>query len=182
MLKYSQDIFKYLSNGKFISSNTTDPLSRSMYNELDEYRNNYKTLFSQIGFQLQEGDGYFYFTREESEATTERKLLQFREWIGYLEFLKIYDSGFDVGTKFKLMEIENCIAENLELNDKLQRLFPKQGSNRDKIESIIIQLVQKGFAELVDEAEEMYQVTSAYHYLENIINLITEDIENEKSE
>ena len=101
--------------------------------------------------------------------------------INALDFLKSYDTSFDVGTQFNIAQMEVQLQSNLELKDKLQNLFPEKSSNRDKLETLVGKLVDMGFAEQVSEIEGMYQVTSAFHYIENIIDCvnISEEVSDE---
>ena len=73
-MKHTSEIFQRLSNGKFISSNSIDPASRALYNDLEENQQDYADYFSQIDFQLCAGEGYFYFTRKEAKINVENKL------------------------------------------------------------------------------------------------------------
>ncbi len=49
-----------------------------------------------IGFHLEAGDGYFFFTRKETKVDLQRKLEAVSKWIDYLTFLKTYNSAFGV--------------------------------------------------------------------------------------
>ena len=77
------------------------------------------------------------------------------------------------------MEVQ--LGANLELKDKLQNIFPDKVSNHDKLEALVASLVSMGFAEEVNEIEGFYQVTSAFHYIENIIDCIniSEEVSDE---
>lgn len=103
------------------------------------------------------------------------------QWIDYLDFLKAYDTSFDVGTQFDIAQMEVQLRSNLELKEKLQGLFPEKSSNRDKLEALVGKLVDNGFAEQISEIEGMYKVMSAFRYIESIIDCIniSEEVSNE---
>ena len=122
-MKHTSEIFQRLSNGKFISSNSIDPVSRALYNDLEENQQDYADYFSQIDFQLCAGEGYFYFARKEAKINVENKLQGLLQWIDYLDFLKAYDTSFDVGTQFNIAQMEVQLRSNLELKEKLQGLL-----------------------------------------------------------
>jgi len=63
-MKYIQRVFERLSRGGFISSDSVDEDTRNIFLDLDEYREEYSAYFAQIGFILEEGNGYFYFSRK----------------------------------------------------------------------------------------------------------------------
>ena len=65
----------------------------------------------------------------------------------------------------------------MELKEKLAGLFADKSSNREKIEALAGALVGMGFAEQVNETEGMFQVTSAFHYIEQIVLCINIDEE-----
>ena len=180
-MKYTSEIFQRLSNGKFISANSIDPMAHAIFLDLEEHQQEYADYYAQIDFQLCAGDGYFYFSRKEQKMTVENKLQGLLSWIDNLDFLKAYDTSFDVGTQFNLAQMEVQLGANLELKDKLQNIFPDKVSNHDKLEALVASLVSMGFAEEVNEIEGFYQVTSAFHYIENIIDCIniSEEVSDE---
>lgn len=180
-MKYTSEIFQRLSNGKFISTNSIDPTTRSLYLDLEESQQDYTDYYAQIDFQLCAGDGYFYFARKEQKVTIENKLQGLLQWIDIIDFLKAYDTSFDVGTQFNIAHMEVQLGANLELKDKLQNLFSDKVSNHDKLEALAASLTGMGFAEQISEIEGLYQVTSAFHYIENIIDCIniSEEVSDE---
>lgn len=56
--------------------------------------------------------------------------------------------------------------------DKLQNIYTEKVTNHDKLEALVASMVTMGFAEQVNEIDGLYQVTSAFHYIENIIDCI----------
>ena len=62
---------------------------------------------------------------------------------------------------------------DIELRDKARKLFRKQKSNQEIVDKLLDELVSKGYAELVNEQDGSYKVTSAFRYAEDLVNLIT---------
>lgn len=180
-MKYTSEVFQRLSKGQFITDNSVNADIRRLYNDIENNQREYEDYFSKIDFQLSAGDGYYYFSRRESKVVMENKLQNLFQWIDYLDFLRTYDTSFDAGTQFKLARIEIRISSDLELKEKLSNLFPDKNSNREKIKALVDVLVNMGFAELVNDMEEMYQVTSAFRYIEQLILCINinEEVKNE---
>ena len=176
-MKYTSEVFQRLSKGQFISGNSIDSEMRAIYNDIEDNQSEYEDYYRLIDFQLSAGDGFYYFSRKESKVTIESKLQSIFQWIDYLDFLKTFDTSFGVGLQFKLAQIEIRLSADLELKEKLAKLFVDKQSNRDKIQALADALVSMGLAELVNEVEEMYQVTSAFHYMEQIILCINIDEE-----
>ena len=173
-MKYTSEVFQRLSRGQFLSSNSIDANTRAIYNDVEENQQDYEDYFNQIDFQLSSGDGFYYFSRNESKVIIENKLQSLFSWIDYLDFLKTYDTAFDAGTQFSLVQMEVKLSMIPGLREKLSQMFPDKISNRQKLEGM-------GFAELVNEADGTYQVTNAFHYIEQIILCINidEDVKDE---
>jgi hypothetical protein len=176
-MKYTSEVFQRLSRGQFISSNSIDAEMRAIYNDIEENQQDYEDFFKKIDFQLSVGEGFYYFSRKEQKVNIENKLQSLFSWIDYIDFLKTYDTTFDAGTQFTLAQIEIRLSSDLELKDKLPRLFPEKQSNHDKIEALANALVSNCFAEQINEQEGMYQVTSAFRYIEQLIMMINIDEE-----
>lgn len=180
-MKYTSEIFQRLSRGQFISSNSIDAETRAIYNDIEENQQEYEDYFNQIDFQLSSGDGFYYFSRKEAKVIIENKLQSLFSWIDYLDFMKTYDTAFDAGTQFSLVQMEVKLSTIPGLKEKLAQMFPDKPSNRHKLEALAGALESMGFAELVNETDSTYQVTNAFHYIEQIILCINidEDVKDE---
>jgi len=180
-MKYTSEIFQRLSRGQFISSNSIDADTRAIYDDIEENQVEYEEFFNQIDFQLSAGDGYYYFSRKEQKVIIENKLQSLFSWIDYLDFLKTYDTTFDAGTQFSLVQMEVKLSTIPGLKEKLSQMFLDKPSNRQKLEALASAMENMGFVELVNEADSTYQVTNAFHYIEQIILCINidEDVKDE---
>lgn len=176
-MKYTNDVFQRLSRGQFISSNSIDPEVRAIYNDIEECQAEYEDFFAKIDFVLSAGDGYYYFSRREPKVATENKLRGLLPWIDILDFLKTYDTSFGAGTQFNSAHIEVRVSSDPDLKDKLAHLFTEKNSVRDKLDAIVEMLTKQGYAEEVNPAEGMYQVTTAFRYIENLMDCINIDEE-----
>ena len=180
-MKYISEVFQRLSRGQFISSNSIDAETRAIYSDIEENQQEYEDCFSKIDFLLSSGDGFYYFSRKEAKVITENKLQSLFSWIDYLDFLKTYDTTFDAGTQFSLVQMEVKLSTIPGLKEKLAQMFPDKLTNRQKLEALAGAMESLGFAELVNEADSTYQVTNAFHYIEQIILCINidEDVKDE---
>ena len=180
-MKYTSEVFQRLSRGQFISSNSIDAETRAIYSDIEENQQEYEGYFGKIDFLLSSGDGFYYFSRKEAKVVTENKLQSLFSWIDYLDFLKTYDTSFDAGTQFSLVQMEVKLSTIPGLKEKLAQMFPDKPTNRQKLEALAGALEGMGFAELVNEADGTYQVTNAFHYIEQIILCINidEDVKDE---
>ncbi len=176
-MKYTSEVFKRLSRGQFISANSIVPEVRAIYNDIEDNEKEYADYFSQIDFQLESGDGYYYFSRSEQRVVIEGKLRSLFVWIDYLDFLTSYDSTFGAGTQFTLAQMEVRVGSDVELKDKLADICEDKPSIHDKLLALATTMTNQGFAELVSEDEGMYQVTNAFRYITHIIDCINIDEE-----
>ena len=174
MLNNTQKIYEKLIRGGFLAADSSKTDIKHLYQDVEENYDEYAAFFNQIGFCLDSGDGYFYFsTVNESKADIERRLTSFCKWIDYLDFLKTFDMAFSVGYQFGKARIVNEIDVNAELKDKARHLFSSQMPFSEKVDKLVGELETMGFAELIDEETSTYKVTSAFRYAEDLVNLLT---------
>ena len=180
MLSNTQTIYEYLIRGGFLAIDSTRSDIKHLYKDVEEHYDEYSDFFRQIGFHLESGNGYFYFsTVHESKVDIERRLENFCKWIDYLDFFKTFDSTFSVGYQFSKAQINNEIDVNADLKDKARRLFSQQKTFPEKVDKLIAELESMGFAELIEEETATYKITSAYRYAEDLVNLLTIHNEDE---
>lgn len=174
MLNNTQKIYERLIRGGFLSADSTKSEIKHLFQDVDDNYEEYADFYKQIGFKLDRGDGYYYFsTLSESKADIERRLAAFCKWIDYLDFFKTFDSTFSIGYQFSKARIVNEIDVNADLKDKARHLFSQQMPFSEKVEKLISEMETLGFAELIEDENETYKVTSAFRYAEDLVNLIT---------
>ena len=85
MTKYLADIFEILRRGQFICDNSPNQEIQSLYNIMED-KDTFDDLyayFKQINYSLEQGNGYFYFSRNEKNVSLDRKLDKAFEWIDF---------------------------------------------------------------------------------------------------
>ena len=179
------DIFRILSKGQFINSNSSDKHISHLYRIIDEEQN-FELLydyFIHINFVLEKGDEYFYFSRPETKVDLEKKLEKAFEWIDILDFFKTYDNAFSSGYRFSPSEILTRIKTDAELETKLESL--KKHTDKTKHQEILDKILKKltddTYIELENDITHQYKVLAAFKYLEQLILTINipEDIQHE---
>jgi hypothetical protein len=177
------DIFKILSKGQFLSSNSSNKTIQELYNVIENEQNfdNLRLFFQQINFILEKGDEYFYFSRPETKADLEKKIEIAYKWIDILDFLKTYDNAFGSGYRFSPSEILVRIKADAELEIKLERLNKNKESLQDILDKVLKQLVDDNFIEIENERTLQYKALASFKYLENLILTINtnEEVKNE---
>jgi hypothetical protein len=90
--------FSIFLSRQFICSNSPDDDIQTLYKILED-EDNFEDLydyFYQIDYILEQGDEFFYFSRNEKNADLERKIEKAFGWINTLDFFKTFDSSFEV--------------------------------------------------------------------------------------
>ena len=178
-MKYIRQTFERLSRGGFISSDSTDEETKRIFMDLEDHLPDYQDYFAQIGFLLEPGKGFFYFSRKENRTLLSAKLERFGHWIDVLDFLKAWEPAFGPGFTFTKAELVIKMHTDIELKDKAQRLFEKKEKHEDIADKLIDDMVKQGYLEVVDETAQRLMVVSAYNYLESIVEMITIETEEE---
>ena len=186
---HTSAIFDYLQKGQFVCSNSCSESVRDMYDMIDDDYDALSLFFSQIGYTLERGNEYFYFSRTEPRATLEQKILRAYYWIDVLDLFKTYDETFGVGFRFQPEQILVEANINATLQNKLDGMrkhFSDRDVRKEVLDNIIRLLVKESFIELENEKNNTYKVLSSWHYLERLIESIqiyddTEE-DNEKPE
>lgn len=185
---HTADIFDHLQKGLFINSNSCDENIRQMYDEIDDHLEALSLYFAQIGYTLERGNEYFYFSRTEPRITLEQKIARAYYWIDILDLFKTFNETFGPGYRFQPEQILVEANINVMLQNKLDSIrkhTPDKEIRKDVLDNIIRQLVKDSFLELENEKNNVYKVMSSWHYLERLvesINIYDETEEDEKPE
>ena len=179
-LNYTEEIFNILSRGGFISNNSVQPKNKRYYDAIEDHQAEYDEYYQGIGFHLEAGDGYFFFTRKETKVDLQRKLEAVSKWIDYLTFLKTYNYAFGSGLVFSAADIVVRINCDMELKELAGKLFSEKKSYDEIVEKLISELERMGFVEQQDEVEKNWKVLTSFHYIEELIDCIsiTDDTDN----
>ncbi|MCR5567878.1 MAG: hypothetical protein K6G31_01230 [Paludibacteraceae bacterium] len=182
-IKYTTKIWEALGNGGFIAANSSNSNTRLLYDNLEEYEEDYSEYFKGIGMILEHGNGYFYFSRTETKQSIENKLRQAMEWIDILDFLLTFDNTFGSGTRFNQAQVLMAINNNVDLKDKSTHLFNDSKTHEDIAEKLISKLRTFGCIEVENEVDGTLRVLDSFHYLKDLVECIniTEDIDDEIS-
>ena len=175
MRNNTQRIYERLSRGEFLSVDSIESSIRHLYEDVEENFDDYADFFKEVGLQLESGNGYFYFSRiGESKQAIEQKLDSFSKWLDYLDFLKTYNQSFTAGYQFRKSHLIEQISLDIELKEKAGHLYKKYGagSNLEIVNKLLLEMQNMGFAECISEQDETYKATSAFHYAEELVNMI----------
>lgn len=173
MRNNTQRIYELLSKGDFLCYDSNVREKRDFYRDLEENKSEYAEYFSELGLTLEEGEGYFCLCRtKEIKGGIENKIEALFKWVHIMSFLKTYNVVFSAGFLFRKSEILESINIDIELRDKARRLYPKL-TNQDIAKSLISDMVKFGCCELINELDDTYRMTSAFNYLERLVEILT---------
>lgn len=175
MRNNTQRIYERLSRGEFLSVDSIDASTRHLYEDIEENLEDYTDYFREIGLQLEAGNGYFYFSRiGESKQSIEQKLDSFSKWLDFLDFLKCYNQSFTAGYQFRKSHLMEQISLDIEMKEKANHLFKKYGAGSlvEIVNKLLQEMQSMGFAECISELDETYKVTSAFRYVEELVDII----------
>jgi len=175
MRNNTQRIYERLNRGEFLSVDSSETSIRHLYEDIEENFDDYADFFKEIGLQLEAGNGYFYFSRiGEGKQSIEQKLESFSKWLDYLDFLKTYNQSFTAGYQFRKSHLIEQISLDIELKEKAGHLYKKYGvgSYLEIVNKLLQEMQGMGFAECISEQDESFKITSAFHYAEELVNMI----------
>lgn len=175
MRNNTQRIYERLSRGEFLSVDSSDTSIRHLYEDIEENFDDYADFFKEIGLQLEAGNGFFFFSRiGEGKQSIEQKLESFSKWLDYLDFLKTYSQSFTAGYQFRKSHLIEQISLDIELKEKAGHLYKKYGAGSylEIVNKLLQEMQGMGFAECISEQDESFKITSAFHYAEELVNMI----------
>ncbi|PTN09288.1 condensin complex protein MksE [Mangrovibacterium marinum] len=179
----TSEIFEILSKGNFICSNAVDNQQRYLYTYLEEHFDDLEPKFREIGFQLEEGNNYYYFSRfNESNPNVESKIEKALRWLDILAFFTTFRKDLCRGARFKPLDILNQVEINLPMKEQLQNLRKKTvaGKNYQEMLTDLLKEMQKeGFIDLENELEQTWKILDSWDYLEKMVTAVNIQDENE---
>ena len=189
----TSEIFDKLSKGQFICEDSGNDEIKDLFNII-ELDNNFEILrdyFHRIGFVLEKGEGYYHFSRKETNQVVEEKVKRAYKWIDILDFFNTYakaiDELFTQGMIFSPSHIFEKSKVNSALHDKLEALrnYPEFATEKplDRIQKLSRYMVKETFFDLTNEYTEEYKVLASYRYLQKlIVSIVIEEDEDETFE
>lgn len=177
------EIFDILSKGQFICSNAIESQRRHLYQYIEENFDDLEPKFREIGYQLEDGNNYYYFSRpNESNQNVENKIEKALRWLDILSFFTTFRKDLCRGARFKLFDILKQVDINFSLKEQLTDLQKRTnpGKNYQEMLSDLIREVQKeGFIDLENEMDQTWKILDPWDYMEKLVMAVNiQDNEN----
>jgi len=118
MVRYTKEIFDILSKGGFISQNSISQQRTHLYDAIEDDFQKYQEYYQGIGFLLEGGNGYYYFSRTENKVELSEKVQRLALWIDRVDFLKTFNQAFGSGFTFRKSNILEKFSSDIELKEK----------------------------------------------------------------
>ncbi len=174
-MKYELQTFELLSRGVFISSDSRSEEKRRIYMDIEDNLTEYYDYFRRIGFKLEQGNGFYYFSRTENRTTMVEKLNRFGHWLDILDFVKAWQPTFGSGFVFTKADMTAALNADIDLQQKSVSLYDNRSVYGEIVARLLEEMLKAGYIDIVNEDRQEYIVLCTITYLEDIVNLIITD-------
>jgi len=183
------EIFDILSKGQFVCSNAIDSQRRHLYQYIEENFEELEPKFREIGYQLEDGNNYYYFSRpNESNQNVESKIEKALRWLDILAFFTTFRKDLCRGARFQPYDILKQVEINLSLKEQLADLQKRTnpGKNYQEMLNDLIKEIQKeGFIDLENEMDQTWKILDSWDYMEKLVmavNIQDDETQNQPEE
>ncbi|MDF7809200.1 hypothetical protein P4E94_17280 [Pontiellaceae bacterium B12219] len=170
------DVFEALSRGGFICSNAVTASDRYLFQYVEEHEEQLAETFSEIGYRLEAGNGFYYFSREkEDQQKKENKIVRALRWLDILAFFTTYRKDLCRGARLSPHDIAGQIDINSSLKDQLAALQRGAGKKNyaEQLDALFSELKREGFIELENEAGQIWKILDAWDYMEQMVMAVS---------
>lgn len=172
MSSRTADVFEALNRGGFICSNAVKPGDKDLYRYVEEHEEQLGATFAEIGYRLEAGNNYYYFSRVNEDAQRkEAKITKALRWLDILAFFTTYRKDLCRGARMTPHEIAAQLDFNSSLKDQLAELQKTQGKKNyaEQLEALFSELKKEGFIELENETTQTWKLLDAWDYMEQMV-------------
>lgn len=171
-----KEIFHTLARGEhlFLSDNGT-PTERNYCDTLERNLKIFNDYLKPLGFEIHQGDGYYYLSSEETASATQDKMDRNLNLIQVYGLLSDALDGFEAGKQFKAAELEARFVQNGDLAERLTRVTRKPSVNHgigEQMESLLRKFEKVGFIMNSSTYDRSFIVLSSINYLRSIILML----------
>lgn len=178
------EIFDILSKGQFVCSNAIDSQRRHLYRYIEENFEELEPKFREIGYQLEDGNNYYYFSRpNESNQNVESKIEKALRWLDVMAFFTTFRKDLCRGARFQPYDILKQVEINLSLKEQLADLQKRTnpGKNYQEMLNDLIKEIQKeGFIDLENEMDQTWKILDSWDYMEKLVMAV--NIQDDKTQ
>ena len=171
--KNVRPIFEKLSQGYFLSESSISVENKKLYRICNDNYDELYDYFKLVGFELNKGENYFYFSKDFSnnehkipEKYFNKKMADIFELLELLAFMITFDNDFKIASRVSLNELVVAVEKNIALETNLKSLKSHHKETiKESCESILKAFVNAGMMEVVDSYTESYKVLESLDYI-----------------
>lgn len=176
-LPYMEQIFRRLKTNAFINEETFSTQEKHWYNQIHENFGAYQAFFSQLGYRLESGPGYFHLSEPKPSANIVSTLRNnIGDYIRMLTVLTEYGSratmsendrsDLEPGAQFKVYDLLSFCDDN----DEVKALLPSSndGLLASRVSAYLRWVASEGFIAISPD-ESTVMVTSSFRYLKEFV-------------
>lgn len=166
------EVFEVLARGGFICSNAVSSTDRDLFRYVEEREESLCGTFAEVGYRLETGNNYYYFSRENEEPQSrERKIKRALRWLDVLAFFTTYRKDLCRGARITPHEIAAQLDINSALKDQLAALQRGTGKKNyaEQVDALFAELKREGFIALENETTQSWKLLDAWDYLEQMV-------------
>lgn len=176
----TKEIFETLRLGAFLTANDPERSRRKLYRVCDENAEVLAAYFKPLGYDLNRGKGYFFFSKEFQRTQFEKKVAKILEMIDLIALMMDYDSDFGVGWRGRPGALAESAEDNIVLKERIGRLSGIKGDTVPaKCKSVFEKMRDNGYMGIENEESETYLVLDSYDYIRTFIESIREEQTND---
>lgn len=160
------EIFDRLSRGQFISGNSQDERKAELYRLLARHEDEFRAYFAPLGLHLEQGPGYYYFTRPDIRSALEDKVERTLRWLDWLDWLVQAAPSLGPGVRLVLADLLEATQRSAALRRQLRQLPLKgsPGNDEERLLTLMRAMEREGMVEQVTEKPVVYQLLAAIDY------------------
>jgi hypothetical protein len=164
------EIFAHLSRGWFLSLNTPISKHQRWFLAIQQQEADFRQLFALVGFQLEQGNGFFYASRLLGKSALEEQLEKAHKYIQWLNFLTCWQPSVGVGFRFSAQDLLEACAASRSLGKQLGQLSSRQSDSRtEQVKAFLRKLERESLIAEISPQTGEYLVLSAYHFVEELL-------------
>lgn len=170
------EVFEVLSRGGFICSNAVTAGDRYLFQYIEEREEQLGKTVSEVGFRLETGNGYYYFSREnEDTQKKENKIVRALRWLDILAFFTTHRKDLCRGARLSPLDMAGQIDINSSLKDQLAALQRGAGKKNyaEQLDALFNELKREGFIELENESTQTWKLLDAWDYMEQMVMAVS---------
>lgn len=183
---FSRALFARLCRGENLILSRNGPVEDAdLFRQLEAAEDPCRDYFLPLGYRLERGDGFYFFSLEdELQTTVEDKIVRMIRMVRVLDFLSTNVESFGEGVVFSAA----TLTSRCQGDSRAERFLHANGAgsnHAERVQSLLGRLKGQGYLSVSDPQRQEYRVLSAINYLFDLadrIDLREEEMADEQQE